>query len=187
MGVGASTAFDRPAAASTIVSASAAPALDGPADRRPCEPQRGCAPRGRREWQRHGKQSGDEAQPLRAQLVDRAKRPGDRGVGCEAGRRFRKHGIWPSRRAARFDGIGSLAFPEAPDTRAEAPDTRAEAPDTRAEAPASREAPSPSAPPTAAASPSAATTSATTASAPAPAPTAAATTASAAAAGEAAP
>jgi hypothetical protein len=169
MGVGASTAFDRPAAASTTVSASAAPALDGPADRRPCEPQRGCAPRGRRERQRHGKQSGDEAQPLRAQLVDRAKRPSDRGVGCEAGRRFRKHGIRPSRRTARFDGIGSLAFPEAPDTRAEAPDTRAEAP-------ASREAPSPSAPPTAAASPSAATTSATTASA-----AAAATSASASA------
>jgi hypothetical protein len=164
MGVGASTALDCSAAASTAVSASAAPALDGPADRRPCEPQRGCAPRGRPEWQRRDKQSGDEAQPLRAQLVDRAKRPGERGVGCAAGRSFRKHGIRPSRCAARF-GIGPLAFPEAPDTRAAAPDTRAEAP-------ASREAPSPSAPPAAAASPSAATTSSSAAS-PAAASTAA--------------
>ena len=133
MGGRASPEFACSVAKNAALAGAASSAPDGTKDRRPCKSERSCPHAAQRERRKRREQS-DRGRARREQLVDRAKPPGDRRVDRAPGRRFRKHGLrWPGRRAARFGGLASDAFPEAADSR---PQTTA----------ASRAAPTPSAP-----------------------------------------
>jgi hypothetical protein len=145
------------------------PAPDGPEDRRPRKAKRCCPSAAQREWRRRRKHSAD-GRHERRELIDRAKRPGDRRVDRATRRRFRRYGLrWDGRRA-QFGRIASVTFSEAAESRSKTPA-------------ASRAASPPPAPPAATSAPAQAASSASSATA---APASSASSASSAAPAQAA-
>ena len=163
LGVGAATAFNRAVAPLSGVPGNSQAAPDGPANRRPGEPQRGC-PR-HAEWERRRlyRQSGDEDQRLGPRHVGHTRLYFGRPLWN--GRRFRERTRW-GRRSHRLRWIAGFSFPAAAPSWAEAAAAWAAA--------------APSAP--AAAAPTTASSSATAASSAASASASASATATATAA-----